>query len=137
MCCVSQEKKFKIISCQCCTSERPHSKVLPPKNPHWPKPGQAYFWENTLFGWDYPNLTCDIKVISKVRKRWYWNPVFHYSQGTPSHAGATHRKAMGPLIIFVPGIIFEPYKIVPHHLDQTSTYTGTKLQRHFVFASNY
>jgi len=82
-----------------------YSKVSPPKNPHWPKPGQAYFRENAPLGWHYPNLTCDIKVICKVRKRWYWNPLFHYLQGTPSHALATHPKAMGPLIVLMPGII--------------------------------
>jgi hypothetical protein len=67
--------------------------------------------------------------MRKVRKRWYWNPLFQYSQGTPSHAVATHPKAMGPLIVFVPGIITP--------CTYTSTYTGTKLQKHFVFASNY
>jgi len=50
------------------------SKVLPPKNTHyWLKPWQACFRENASLGWDYPTLTCDIKVIPKFRKRRYWN----------------------------------------------------------------
>jgi hypothetical protein len=32
-------------------------------------------------------------------------PLFHYSQSTPSHAVATHPKAMGRSIVSVPGII--------------------------------
>jgi hypothetical protein len=32
-------------------------------------------------------------------------PLFHYSQATPSHAVTTHCKAMGPSIVFVPDII--------------------------------
>ncbi len=53
VCWVSPGKKFKIIFYQCCPSERPHSKVLHQKNPHWPKPGQAYFRENAPLGWHY------------------------------------------------------------------------------------
>jgi len=64
---------------------------LTPKTAHWPKPGQDYFRENASLGWCY--LT-DIKVIGKVMER-HGTPLFHYSEGTPSHAVATHHKAMG------------------------------------------
>ncbi len=56
-----------------------------PKNTHRPKPGQTNFRENASLGWHYPTLTCDIKVIRKVRKRQYWNtPCFTIHRAHPS-----------------------------------------------------
>jgi len=52
--------------------------------------------------------------------------MFHYSEGTPSHAVATRRKAMGPSISIYMYVVYLC-------LGQTSIYIGTKLQKHFVF----
>ncbi len=62
----------------------PSEQGLTPKNTHWAKPGQAYCSQNALLGWHYPSLTCDIKVIPKVRKRRYWNiPCFPVHRTQP------------------------------------------------------
>ncbi len=123
----------------------PSEQGLTPKNRHCPKPGQAYFRENASLGCHYHTLTCDIKVISKVRKRRYWDtPCFtihrahtlpcggHSSQGhgTKHSISTLHNFALAkPASILVLSyqntlcLFFNYYKmwvqfITPHSLDQ-------------------
>jgi hypothetical protein len=75
-------------------------------------------WFYKVFGWLFSStpwgvepqlglgtLECGEEVSNMSKPTVLEHPLFHYSHGTPSHAMATHCKAMGPRILSVPRII--------------------------------